>query len=104
MLPEDKSYYLFIRELLEHEPSVGIDFFPPFNPRQIVLSLFFSMDFAKSSFHNCKTSSKFKIKTFLIYSSFNYLRINPNSTSDHIDFRLLSIYFLGKPHGHFLST
>lgn len=27
MLPEDKSYYLFIRELLEHGSLVGIDFF-----------------------------------------------------------------------------
>ena len=47
---------------------------PPFNPGKAVLSLFFfflSMGFAKTSFLNCKTSSKLKQrKTFLIRKSF----------------------------------
>lgn len=98
MLPEDKSFCLFIRQLLEQLSSVSIDFFPLLLiQKTCTLSFFLSMSFAKISFLNFKTSSKLKNKnkkqsTFLIYNSFF---LDQSEYTEHI------ILFFGKSCGPF---
>ena len=98
MLPEGKSFYLFIRRLLEQLSSVSIDFFPLLLIQKIcILSFFLSMSFAKISFLNFKTNSKLKNKknpTLLIYNSFF---LDQSEYTEHI------ILFFGKISWPFLS-
>lgn len=80
-----KVYIFFIRELLEHGSSVGIDFFFFLLIQDNCAFFFFPIGFTKSSFLNCRTNSVKKKQThFLTYRMFFWVRVNTHSTLSHI--------------------